>query len=241
MKTYCLVIDDDNQEDYFDQKIKKVLQKNHIELIPIYIKTKDRDYIKNDHSGLDKSKIEDDCLQAIKKHNCSIVVSDYQIATANDDFNGLDILNSISEKYPLLYKILYSGGDIDKAIKKIQNSFIKTEPNQKLSDEEIINAIYQLKKMSYINDFIRGKGYAEAVIKFIRCSPLILQQSFLSQFKEDYPDMIFQSCYPPFKGWRLKAIAEEIEKRTPRGGEFQQSLISQVIAYLIETNEEKNE
>lgn len=27
MKTYCLVIDDDNQEDYFDQKIKKVLQK----------------------------------------------------------------------------------------------------------------------------------------------------------------------------------------------------------------------
>ena len=46
MKTYCLVIDDDNQEDYFDQKIKKVLQENHIELIPIYIKTKDRDYYK---------------------------------------------------------------------------------------------------------------------------------------------------------------------------------------------------
>lgn len=140
-----------------------------------------------------------------------------------------------------MYKILYSGGDIDKAIKKIHNSFNETAPDQRLSDEEIINAIYQLKKMSYINDFIRGKGYAEAVIKFIRCSPLILQQSFLSQFKEDYPDMIFQSCYPPFKGWRLKAIAEEIEKRTPRGGEFQQSLISQVIAYLIETNEEKNE
>lgn len=241
MKTYCLVIDDDNQEDYFEKKIKEVLKKNHIELIPIYIKTKDRDYMKNDHSGFDKFKIENDCLEAIKKHNCSIVVSDYQIATASDDFNGLDILNRISEEYPLLYKILYSGGDIDKAIKKIHNSFIKTEPNQKLSDKEIINAINQLKNMSCINDFIRGKGYAEAVIKFIRCSPLILQQSFLSQFKEDYPDMIFQSCYPHFKGWKLKAIAEEIEKRTPRGEEFQQSLISQVIAYLIETNEEKNE
>ena len=53
--------------------------------------------------------------------------------------------------------------------------------------------------------------------------------------------MVFQSCYPPFKGWKLKAIAEEIEKRTLRGGDFQQALISQVIAYLIETNKDKDE
>ena len=75
----------------------------------------------------------------------------------------------------------------------------------------------------------------------MRCSPLILQQTFLSQFKDDYPEMVFQSCYPPFKGWQLKAIAEEIEKRTLRGGDFQQALISQVIAYLIETNKDKDE
>lgn len=243
MKTYCLVIDDDNQKEYFEKNIKEVLQKDHIDLVPIYIETKDRGYMKTDHSGFDKSLIEKDCIKAIKEHNCSIVVSDYQIATKNDGFNGLDILNTITDQYPHLYKILYSGADIEEAIKKIQKSLSDKIPSdkKKLNDEQIIGAINQLKKMSCINELIKGKGYAEAVVKYIRCSPSILQQSFLSRFKEEYPDMIFQSCYTPFKGWKLKTIADEIEKRTPRGGEFQQSLISQVIAYLIDTNTDKNE
>ena len=81
MKTYCLVIDDDNQKEYFETNIQKVLQKDHIELVPIYIETKDRPYMKSDHSGFDKLLIEQACLKAIKEHNCSIVVSDYQIVT----------------------------------------------------------------------------------------------------------------------------------------------------------------
>jgi len=243
MRTYCLVIDDDNQKNYFEKDIKEVLRKDHIDLVPIYIETKDRIYMKSDHSGFDKSLIEKDCIKAIKEHNCSIVVSDYQIATDKDGFNGLDILNSISDEYPQLYKVLYSGGDIEKAIKKIHRSLSDKIPSDKgkLSDAQIIDAINQLKKMSCINEWIKGKGYAESVIKYMRCSPLILQQTFLSQFKDDYPEMVFQSCYPPFKGWKLKVIAEEIEKRTLRGGDFQQALISQVIAYLIETNKDKDE
>ncbi len=243
MRTYCLVIDDDNQKNYFEKDIKEVLRKDHIDLVPIYIETKDRIYMKSDHSGFDKSLIEKDCIKAIKEHNCSIVVSDYQIATDKDGFNGLDILNSISDEYPQLYKVLYSGGDIEKAIKKIHRSLSDKIPSDKgkLSDAQIIDAINRLKKMSCINEWIKGKGYAESVIKYMRCSPLILQQTFLSQFKDDYPEMVFQSCYPPFKGWQLKAIAEEIEKRTLRGGDFQQALISQVIAYLIETNKDKDE
>ena len=152
-------------------------------------------------------------------------------------------MNSISDEYPQLYKVLYSGGDIEKAIKKIHRSLSDKIPSDKgkLSDAQIIDAINQLKKMSCINELIKGKGYAESVIKYMRCSPLILQQTFLSQFKDDYPEMVFQSCYPPFKGWKLKAIAEEIEKRTLMGGDFQQALISQVIAYLIETNKDKDE
>lgn len=243
MRTYCLVIDDDNQKNYFEKDIKEVLRKDHIDLVPIYIETKDRIYMKSDHSGFDKSLIEKDCIKAIKEHNCSIVVSDYQIVTDKDGFNGLDILNSISKEYPQLYKVLYSGGDIEKAIKNIHNSLSeKISTNKgKLNDAQIVDAINQLKKISCINELIKGKGYAETVIKYMRCSPLILQQEFLYQFKDEYPEMNFQSCYPPFKGWKLKAIAEEIEKRTPRGGDFQQTLISQVIAYLIEANKDKDE
>ena len=244
MKTYCLVIDDNNQKNYFEEYIHKILLKDNIDLVPIFIDTKDRKkYMKDDHSGFDRVVIENDCFKVIEEHNCSIVVSDYQIATEKDGFNGLDILDSIAEKYPYLYKILYSGGDIEKAVKKIYNSLSDKIPdkNKKLNDEQIMSAISQIKKMSCINDLVKGKGYAEKVIKYMRSSPSILQQTILSQLKVEYPDMIFQSCYTPFKGWKLKAIADEIEKRTPRGGDFQQSLISQVVAYLIDTNTDEDE
>ena len=74
MRTYCLVIDDDNQKNYFEKDIKEVLRKDQIDLVPIYIETKDRIYMKSDHTGFDKSLIEKDCIKAIKEHNCSIVV-----------------------------------------------------------------------------------------------------------------------------------------------------------------------
>lgn len=240
MKTYCLVIDDDNQKEYFETNIQKVLQKDHIELVPIYIETKDRPYMKSDHSGFDKLLIEQACLKAIKEHNCSIVVSDYQIVTDKDDFNGLDILNTIAEKYSHLYMILYSGAQIESAIKKVIKTLSDTIPEgqEKMSDNQIIDAIGQLKKTLCINDLVKGKEYAEKVIKYMRCSPLALQQQLLCHLKVDYKDMTFQSCYPVFKGRKLKDVGEQIEKRTPQGGDFQQALIEQVMSYLIEINQD---
>lgn len=240
MKTYCLVIDDNNQKDYFEMNIHKVLLKNHIDLIPIYIETKDRSYMKKDHLGFDKSLIVKDCLKTLSEHNFSIVVSDYQIVTDKDDFNGLDVLNAISEKYPHLHMILYSGAQIGNAIKRVINDLSNTIPEhqEKMSEQQIIDAINQLKKTSCINELIMGKGYAETVIKYMRCSSLPLQQKFISQLKDEYGDMVFKSCYPPFNGWKLKDIAEQIENRTPQGGDFQQALVEQVISYLIEINKD---
>ena len=196
--------------------------------------------MKSDHTGFDKSLIEQACLKAIKEHNCSIVVSDYQIVTNKDDFNGLDILNTIAEKYSHLYMILYSGAQIGNAIKKVIKTLSDTIPEgqEKMSEQQIIDAINQLKKTSCINELIMGKGYAGAVIKYMRGSSLLMRQKFLSQLKEEYPEMTFKSCYPPFNGLKLKDIGEQIEKQTPQGGDFQQALIEQTISYLIDINKD---
>ena len=234
MKTYCLVIDDDNQKDYFEEYVHKVLLKDNIDLVPIFIDPTDRNkYMKADHSGFDKTAIEKDCLQAIKEHNCSVVISDYQIVTKKDNFNGLDILNIV----------LYSGGNIQDAIRKLHKTLSDKIPgeNERMNDEQIMDIISQIEKMSSINELVKGKGYAEKVIRHMRSSPLSLQQTLLFQLKEEYPEMTFQSCYTPFRGRKLKNIAKEIEKKTLLGGDFQQALISQVIAYLIETNQDKDE
>ena len=152
-------------------------------------------------------------------------------------------MNSISEKHPHLYKVLYSGGDIEKAVKSLYKTLSDKIPSKdkKLNDKQIMAAISQIEKMSHISELLKGKGYAEKVIRYMRCSPLPLQQSILSQLKDEYPEMTFQSCYTPFKGWKLKNIGDEIENRTVLGGDFQQSLIAQVVAYLIDTNTDEDE
>ena len=240
MRTYCLVIDDDNQEEYFETNVYRILQKDHIELIPVFINPKARKYMKNDHSGFDLDLIEKDCIETINNYNCSVVVSDYQIATDNDGFTGLDILNTISENQHNLFSVLYSGVKIKEAIKRLSKALSDTVPDnqERMSEAQMLEALNQLKKISSINDIVSGKGYAETVIRYMRCSPLALQQQFLYQLKVDYNNMTFQSCYPVFKGWKLKDIGEQIEKQTPQGGDFQQALIEQTISYLIDINKD---
>lgn len=240
MKTYCLVIDDDNQEEYFKTELQNVLRKIHIELIPIFVKPTNHLFMKGDNSGYDKAKIEKHCIQAIKNCNCSVIVSDYQIVTKKDGFTGLDILNTISTEFPYTFKVLYSGGQIKNAINRMISSLTEQIPSneEKMSESQVYDAINLLKKMGCINELIRGKGYAETVIKYMRSSPLGLQQSFLSLMKDEYADMQFKSCYPTFKGKTLSEIGEHIEKRTTQGEDFQQALIEQTIAYLIDINKD---
>ncbi len=240
MRTYCLVIDDDHQEEYFETNIYKVLKKDHIELLPIFIRPKERKYMKKDHTGFDLELIKKDCIDAINSHNCTVVVSDYQIVTGSDVFTGLDLLDIIIGDHPYLYAVLYSGGKIKDAIKKLYKTLSDAIPSNqdRMSDQQMINVINQLKKISNINDLISGKGYAETVIKYMRCSPLALQQTFLFQLKEEYPNMKFKSCFPPFIGLCLNDIGNQIEKRTPLGCDFQQALIEQTMSYLIDVNED---
>ena len=47
-------------------------------------------------------------------------------------------------------------------------------------------------------------------------------------------DLKLSSAYPIFSGKKLSQIADEIEKSTYQGQEFQQELIEQTIAYIIE-------
>ena len=237
MKTYCLIIDYDEQEQYFENNVRRVLRKNQIDLIPIFINPTERKYIKEDHSGCDKELIEQACIDSIKKNNCSIVISDYQIVT-DDSFTGLDILNILGEKFNHLYKILYSGAHIKKAIKKVTEALSETVSLTHISEEQIEYAIDLLHKKSNIDDMVQGKEYAEKVVKYFRSSPIILQQQLLYQLKVEYPDMKFKSCYPVFKGANLKEIGEHIENKTYQGCDFQQSLIEQVVAYLIDVNKD---
>lgn len=225
MSVYCLIIDDDNNQiKSFDTEIKKVLRLDGIEVEQIFVWTKDPKYINEEDETLDYAQILSDCKTIIKDNHISVIVCDYGIATKKDNFTGVDLLADLADSYIGIHKILYSG-TIHKVLKDIKDR----------NDEQIVTHLLKLQK---IDDFNGGKGYAPKVIELLRNPEVKFQQNILHILKSKYPELTFKSCYPNFVGKRLKDVANEIEKDTPRGRSFQKALLDQVISYLIEINEE---
>ncbi len=225
MSIYCLIIDDDNNQiKSFDTEIKKVLRREGIEVEQIFVWTKDPKYINEEDETLNYAHILSDCKTIIKDNHISVIVCDYGIATKKDNFTGVDLLADLADSHIGIHKILYSG-TIHKVLKDIKDR----------NDEQIVTHLLKLQK---IDDFNGGKGYAPKVIELLRNPEVKFQQNILHILKSKYPELTFKSCYPDFVGKRLKDVANEIEKDTPRGRSFQKALLDQVISYLIEINEE---
>lgn len=234
MRTHCLIIDDDNQEEYFNTHVQRVLGAEGIEVVPVFIKPTDRKYIKPDHSGLDLDAIISDCNNVIETRNVSIIVSDYKIATRKDSFTGVNIVLALIETYPKIYKILYSA-TIKDAIKQVLSLL---PAKTKIDDTDVNTVIHDLAKIAKINDFVSGKGYEQKVIEHLRNPEIQYKQHLINILKECAPDVVFKSCYPPFVGKTLKEIGKEIESDTPQGREFQEELIRQTLAYVVAVNHE---
>jgi len=234
MRTHCLIIDDDNQEEYFNTHVLRILGAEGVEIVPVFVKPTDRKYLKSDHSGLDLDAIVSDCKNLIDTLDISIIVSDYKVATRKDPFTGVDIILALIETHPKIYKILYSA-TIKDAIKQIL-SLLPTKA--KMEDTDINTVIRDLAKIAKINDFVSGKGYEQKVIEYFRNPEICYKQHLINVLKECAPDVIFKSCYPPFNGKTLKEIGIEIESDTPQGREFQEELIRQTLAYMVTINHE---
>ena len=234
MRTHCLIIDDDNQEEYFNTHVQRVLGAEGIEVVPVFVKPTDRKYLKPDHSGLDLDAIIADCNNLIETLDVSIIVSDYKIGTRKDPFTGVNVILALVETYPKIHKILYSA-TIKDAIKQILTLL---PAKAKIDDADINTVIRDLAKIAKINDFVSGKGYEQKVIECLRNPEIQYKQHLINVLKECAPDIVFKSCYPPFIGKTLKEIGKEIEFDTRQGREFQEELIRQTLAYMLTVNHE---
>lgn len=234
MRTHCLVIDDDNQEEYFNLNVQQVLIREGIEVEPIFIKPTDRKYLKSDHSGLDLFAIITDCKNVLDSNNVSAIISDYRVATSKDQFSGVNIILALAETHPQIYKIIYSA-TIKDAVKQIMGLFLS---KSKTGDFDVEKAIENLTRISKINEFVSGKGYEQRLIKFLRNPEIQFKQHLINVLKEGAPDVVFKSCYPPFVGKTLIEIGKEMEIDSPQGREFQEELIRQTLAYILTVNHE---
>ena len=222
MEQVCLIVDDKDQQHTFKAQIQDILKKEGHNVEIIFINTTSPELL-NEEQNIDKDKLKACIKSKIEGKHIDVVASDFDLS--DDVVNGLDvieIIRSIREKVPI---ILYSG-NLEKAIKSVMG-----DPATK-DLPTLINDVKKL-MLHHISEFIDRTGYAASVIKVLKNKDTSTKQILLEKLRE-YPDLKLSSAYPIFSGKKLSQIADEIEKSTYQGQEFQQELIEQTIAYIIE-------
>ena len=235
MEKLCLIIDDENQERFFESQIQRVLKEGGCDVTPLYLIAKDPELL-DENQDIDIEKLKTRIKEQIEGKSIDVIATDFNLSDENvNGLNVIEIIRELRRKTPI---VLYSGGR-ENVIKSIIG---RPDPNdsKKFILKEANPLIENVRKLMLhnISDFVERTGYDQAVIKILRGKELSTRQILLNKLRE-YPEMKFLSCYPAFTGKTLGEIAEEIEESTHQGEEFQSELIEQTVAYLIDISEEK--
>jgi hypothetical protein len=225
--TRLLYIDDNKIDSQIDS-LRKKLKRSGFDLDETFLYLGDDSFKRRDEiSGnviLDKGKIQSYINEHLINENFDIVASDFDFK--DPQLDGLELLKWIknesnSKKHRLRRAkyCLYSS-EQDKVVRKIDTpgkvkSLIKIKIDEFIDRERIPE---ELKNMILAPK--KAYKYKDGLIKFL----------------EKYPDLVFNSVYPKFKGKKLSEIAIEIDKDSPNGIKFQEELINLTITHLIELN-----
>lgn len=220
---------DDGPIDQITNKLRKNLHRKGYTLDEEVIKLNDPHFKKKDPNDPQKYIINFDAVKQVIVENYSkepydLIACDYHYA--NDPLDGFTILKWIknesqSKKYRIRRAkfVLYSS-EGDKFAKKTNS----------------VGDISKLIRIKF-DDFLKRESLADDL------ASLLLKENTRFDFNnmlikelEKYPDFVFKSVYPKFKGKRLEDIIVEIDKELPNGLDFQQNIAELTIAHLIELN-----
>lgn len=220
----CIIIDDVNQNNVINTDIVLPLRKDAIDVHVTYINATDPDLL-DDDSNICIEKLEAKLYDAF--HNCSIDVVATDFDLSDDNINGkhiAEIAHKIRNNVPI---IIYSG-DRSKVVAEVIGDY------KNMTSQNLIQKIINFKSLNLISCTERS-GYPSEVIRQLKKKDTHTTSILLRNLRE-YSELQFKSCYPNFQGKSLGDIANEIERNTPQGLDFQNALLEQTIAYLININ-----
>ncbi len=222
----CVIIDDFDQSEVFNTSIKETLHKMGYTVEGIIIDPSKNEFL-DDEANIDINKLTQKLEEEFKRH-IDIVATDFELSDNN--VNGLSVVKLLREMRPKVPIVIYSG-KLNEVIQSVLGDY------KSKSNEELIRSISELIKLN-ISDFLGRDEYPNKVNQIL-VDKKINSSTILSKRIREYSDMTFKSCYPKFQSKKLEHIANEIDKQTYSGLEFQEEIIEQVIAYLINTNKDE--
>ncbi|WP_272148616.1 hypothetical protein [Tenacibaculum aiptasiae] len=228
MSVVRLLYIDDNKINSQIDNLRKKLKNVGFDLDETFLNLSNDHYKKRDeYTGkviLDKAKIQSYVNENYMNENFDIIASDYDFKDPNLD--GFELLRwikneSTSKKYRLRRAkfCLYSSE---------QDKVAKTFDTPKK-----VKSLIKLK----IDEFIDRDRIPEELTKLtVTPKDTYQHKDHLIKFLEKYPNLVFNSVYPKFKGKKLSDIAHEIDKDLPNGIDFQKNLVELTIAHLVDLN-----
>lgn len=232
-KVSILVIDDTNQASNI--RALKLSLNRYCEPEVVSIFTGDVSLRKDDSDHLDSEKLFKHLTDKIERKRFDWIATDYDLGES--DIDGIDIVRYIASERKRNNRnnkknILLYSGNIEKAIKKVLD-----ECGGDSHQQTIISAVKKLYDLP-IAQCVKRDDYQQALSEIVskHCEPT-MEDEFLKMLYE-HGDVVFNSCYPEFRGKKLREIADIIEQGSDdRSYEWKRALVEQTIAYLIRVNE----
>lgn len=226
-KKCILLVDDKDQGDVTDSIILQL--KNDFDLDFILIRTSAFEFKKENSEDLDLDKIRTRIETEIKYKHIDIALSDFDLEC--DFFNGLDIVHMVHDIRKNVDFFIYSG-NWNKVIANVVGQEYK-----QATVEQLVDGINKLIHGRIIN-CIGRTDYKLDLVNYLKQEKNESLEHRLCILLRANGDMVFNSCYPEFKGKSFNEIADIIENNSDaRSDEWIEVILTQTIAYLAEVNQ----
>ncbi|MDY5198647.1 MAG: hypothetical protein SPH36_01590 [Candidatus Cryptobacteroides sp.] len=224
----CILLVDDKDQGDVTESIR-IQMRSEFDLEFILIRTAAPEYKKDDSEEIDLDKLRDGIKTSIQYKTINVALTDFDLDS--DVVNGLSIVHMVHEFRQKINFLIYSG-NWNEVIRTVVGGDYQEAPIDHLVDG--INAFIH----DRIVDCIGRTDYKDDLIKYLRKNENDSIEHRLSSLLRAHGDMIFESCYPEFKGMTFNEIADLVDNHADaRSDEWIDAVLSQTIAYLVKVNQ----
>lgn len=227
MKKRCiLLVDDKDQSDV--AKTIRIQMRSEYDIEFILIRTAAPEYKKDDSEEIDPDKLRDGIRTKIQYKSIDVALTDFDLDS--DIVNGLDIVHMVHIFRQNINFLIYSGNWNDVIRTVVGGDYKKASIDHLV---EGINAFIH----DRIVDCIDRTDYKDDLIRYLKKNENDSIEHRLCSLLRAHGNMIFESCFPEFKGMTFNEIANLIDNRADaRSDEWIDFVLTQTIAYLVKVN-----
>ncbi len=227
-KHKCILLVDDKDQSVVAEDIK-LQMRSDFELEFILVRTAASEFKKEDSEEIDLDKLKDGINAKLHNKHIDVALTDFDLES--ESINGLDIVHIVHDIQKKVDFMIYSG-NWSKVIRSVVGDDYKDASIDHLV--EGINAFIH----EGIVDCVDRTDYKNDLIKYLNQRENDSIEHRLSSLLRAHGDMVFESCFPDFKGMTFNEIADMINKHSDaRCDEWLDSLLAQTIAYLVKVNQ----